>query len=140
MLFRSFFLICDRLFFIRFSEKIGKVPSMLITYLIVLVGWVFFRSENISYAISFSKAMFSFNFSQIPFLMNDKFWFFTALGLLFAFAGGVKIIEIFQNKIYEGKISTPGQIAFAFLCIALLTICAGSITSSGFNPFIYFRF
>lgn len=138
--FHGFFLICDRLFFVRFTEKIGKIPSMLITYIIVLVGWVFFRSENLAYAFDFIKAMFSFDFRSIPFLLNNKFWFFLLFALLVSFIGSIKIIEKLQESFYQGKISATGQIAFTFLCAALLVICVGSITSSGFNPFIYFRF
>ena len=138
--FHGFFLICDRLFFIRFTEKIGRVPSMLITYLIVLVGWVFFRSENLSSAFEFIRVMFAFHFPPLPFQVTGKFWFFLVFGLAASFIGSVNIIETFQNKFYEGKIRLSGQVAFTLLCALLLVICAGSITSSGFNPFIYFRF
>ncbi len=138
--FHGFFLICDRLFFVRFTEKIGKIPSMLITYIIVLVGWVFFRSENLSYAFDFIKTMFAFDFKSIPFLLNNKFWFFLLFGLMVSFIGSIKIIEKLQVRFYEGKINAIGHIAFTILCAALLVICVGSITSSGFNPFIYFRF
>ncbi len=138
--FHGFFLICDRLFFVRFTEKIGKVPSMLITYLIVLVGWVFFRSENLTYSFDFLRAMFSFDFSAMPFLLNDKFRFFIVFGLVVSFIGRVKIVESLQNKFYEGKISQYGQIVLTLICAVLLIISIGSITSSGFNPFIYFQF
>ncbi len=138
--FHGFFLICDRLFYIRFTEWIGKFPSMVITYVIVLVGWVFFRSENLTYAFEFIKVMFSFHFSAVPFLISDKFWFMIIFGLIVSFTSAVKIIESFQNRFYEGKNSVSGQILFTIICVALLVICAGAITSSGFNPFIYFRF
>lgn len=138
--FHGFFLICDRLFFVRFTERIGKLPSMAITYVIVLVGWVFFRSENLTYAFEFISVMFSFHFSAIPFLISDKFWFMIVFGIIVSFTGAIKIIESLQNKFYEGRNGVTGQIAFTVICALLLVICAGSITSSGFNPFIYFRF
>jgi alginate O-acetyltransferase complex protein AlgI len=138
--FHGFFLICDRLFFVRFTERIGKLPSIAITYVIVLVGWVFFRSENLTYAFEFIRVMFSFHFIAIPFLISDKFWFMIIFGLIASFTGAIKIIESLQNSFYEGKNIASGQIAFSVICVVLLAICAGSITSSGFNPFIYFRF
>ncbi|CAN5603498.1 MBOAT family O-acyltransferase [soil metagenome] len=138
--FHGFFLICDRLFFIRFTQKLGRIPSTLITYLIVLIGWVFFRSETLAEALDFIRVMFSFSFQPLPFMLSQKFWFFLVFGLSVSFIGSVKIIETFENNINEGKIKLPGQIAFTVLCLALFLICAGSITSSGFNPFIYFRF
>ncbi|MEO8085812.1 MAG: MBOAT family protein [Bacteroidota bacterium] len=138
--FHGFFLICDRLFLVRFTEKIGKIPSMFITYLIVLIGWVFFRSENLSSAFDFIRVLFSFHFLPLPFPLSDKFLFFFIFGLIVSLMGSVKIIEALQNQFYEGKIKPSAQIAFSLLCIILLFICAGSITSSGFNPFIYFRF
>ena len=138
--FHGFFLICDRLFFVRFTEKIGKIPSVIITYIIVLVGWVFFRAETLPAALAFIKAMFSFHFSSLPLYINDKVWFFLLFALVASWAAIVKPIENFQNAVYSGETGIRVTISTAIICIFLLILCAGGITSSGFNPFIYFRF
>jgi alginate O-acetyltransferase complex protein AlgI len=138
--YHGLFLICDRLFFIRFTDRIGRIPSIIVTYIIVLVGWVFFRSPDLAYAGNFIKTMFSFGSSAFPIYINNKVWFFIFFGLFAAFAGVIKTINDAQAKIYEGRLVLSGQVAMTFVCAVLFILCAGSITSSGFNPFIYFQF
>jgi len=139
--YHGFFLICDRLFFIRFTEKAGRIPSTIITFIIVLVGWVFFRSPDLPSAFRYIEKMFSFDFLRplsIP--ITDKVWFFLVFGLLVSMMGAVKQVETMENNFYEGRIKIRTQVALTFVCTVLLVICLGSITSSGFNPFIYFQF
>jgi alginate O-acetyltransferase complex protein AlgI len=139
--YHGFFLICDRLFFIRFTEKAGRIPSTIITFIIVLVGWVFFRSPDLPSAFSYLEKMFSFNFLQpLNTPINNKVWFFIVFGLLVSMMGAVKRIETIETNFYEGKITLRTQMVFTFACGVLFVICLGSITSSGFNPFIYFQF
>ena len=45
--YHGLFLIADRIFLLKFYKKIGKLPSMVITFLIVVVGWIMFRADNI---------------------------------------------------------------------------------------------
>ena len=44
--FHGLFLILDRLFLAKFTDKIGKFPSIALTYFITLLGWVIFRRNN----------------------------------------------------------------------------------------------
>ena len=58
--FHGMFLILDKLFLLKLLNKIGQIPSMVITFLIVMVGWVFFRMEHFTQATGYLKKMFSF--------------------------------------------------------------------------------
>ena len=138
--FHGFFLICDRLFFIRFTERIGKIPSMLITYIIVLTGWVFFRTETLSDALLFLKAMYSFEFTALPLSLSDKAWFILWFGIITSFMGCLTWVKIWEYKFYHENLKLRSQALLTLFCTGLLVICLGSITSSGFNPFIYFQF
>ncbi|HCT70925.1 MAG TPA: MBOAT family protein, partial [Bacteroidales bacterium] len=55
--FHGFFLIADRIFLLKFFAAIGKAPSILITFIITLVGWVLFRAETLPYAIHYLGRM-----------------------------------------------------------------------------------
>ncbi len=57
--FHGFFLILDRLFFIKLSDKIGKYPSIAITFFITIIGWVLFRAESLYQIKYYLKAMFT---------------------------------------------------------------------------------
>jgi len=138
--FHGLFLIADRLFLLRITEKIGKLPSMLLTYLIVIVGWVFFRAENLDYAFGFLKTMSGItNFAAEP-ILDNKFYFILILAALFSFTGIFGKIHDVQNYILFRAPSIRRTITYGFVSITLMILCLGSISSSGFNPFIYFRF
>jgi len=55
--FHGTFLILDRLFLLKFLERIGKVLSTIITFIIVMIGWVLFRIEHVESALLFYKKL-----------------------------------------------------------------------------------
>lgn len=138
--FHGFFLILDRLFFHKVSEKIGKYPSIIITFLITMIGWVLFRAESWNQIVYFLQAMFSFSDLTLP-NYGPKFWTMLFIGVFFGFITlsnwGLKLENtIFFAQKYQSK--SYYLVLFAFLILVILSM--SSITSSGFNPFIYFRF
>jgi len=138
--FHGLFLIFDRLFLIKLIRPLGTIPQTLITFLIVLIGWVFFRAEDFSYALNYLGSMFSFNNAYPEIYISSKFWFVFIIASLFSFIGLVPKMEILSMKWYlePGKIS--GIILKASLCLVLGMLCLIHIYSADFNPFIYFRF
>lgn len=138
--FHGLFLIADRLFMVKFTDRIGKIPSMFLTYVIVLVGWVFFRADSLHYAVRYVKHMFSFNNSADMPYIDAKFYFILILAALFSFAASWEKIHLVQNNVLFHPPSNRRTWGFVLGGIVLMMLCVGSISSSGFNPFIYFRF
>ncbi|HPG72814.1 MAG TPA: hypothetical protein PLM49_00875, partial [Bacteroidales bacterium] len=134
------FLIFDRIFLIKFTDRIGKIPSIALTYFIVLLGWVVFRAESFGFAIDYIGRMFAFDGKDFVLYLDNKFWFWLLGGAVFAFltitAVGRKIEQFFFEKEHTRKEVFP---VFA-VCIILLLFSSASIALGGFNPFIYFRF
>jgi alginate O-acetyltransferase complex protein AlgI len=138
--FHGFFLVADRLFLLRFYKAAGKIPSILITFIITLIGWVLFRADNITMAFDYLNRMFMFNFDTDYLFFDTKFYSILVIAIFFSFFGGVGKIERWQGNLYrQGK---PLRVIVPMMAVAVVifTLSLGSITSSGFNPFIYFRF
>ena len=138
--FHGFFLITDRLFLLKIFKTIGKVPSIVITFLISLIGWVLFRAEDMDMAWSYLKKMFAFNFEGDDFSFDVKFYTILTFALFFSFWGGFRKIEDWQKKLFAQHKKIQSLIVMMIVSVILLVLSLGSITSSGFNPFIYFRF
>jgi alginate O-acetyltransferase complex protein AlgI len=133
------FLILDRLFLLKFLKKIGHIPSIMINFLVIVIGWVIFRSEKIDDFYFYLRRMFSFVSRDNDLWLNPKFWTMLVIAVIFSFWGGFKKIEKWQEKFYH----TPGNvtiITMSVVAILLFILCEAAITSSGFSPFIYFRF
>jgi alginate O-acetyltransferase complex protein AlgI len=138
--YHGLFLILERLFLGKVYEKIGRFISVPITFIIVITGWVIFRNENLSYGLSVIKQMYSFNFFDGKFALNNDFIFMASLAFLFSFFAITKSTQNLQDKVYGEKFSDSGKWLAVFVSIVLFYTSLSFITSLDFNPFIYFRF
>lgn len=136
--FHGVLLVLERSFLLKIYSKTGKLPATLITFLLVMVGWVFFRVEQFDDAITYLQRMFSLNM-VLPSL-GAEFLFWLVIAVFFAFftysAKGEKI----QNVLYATAHSNRMHTLLALGAIVLFVLSLSSISSFGFNPFIYFRF
>ena len=118
-----------------FNFSYGKILTNLYVLLFVLVGWVFFRAEDLSAAVKFLKIMFSGStaplngfYAATNFLTYSNLWA-ALLGILFAY-------PIFGAK-YERFRYSKLETVLVFLLFLITYIFA---MTSTFSPFIYFRF
>ena len=138
-IFHGLFLIVDRLFLLRYLKKIGKVPATLITFVILTIGWVIFRSESLPQSFAFLGKMFSFSSGINDIWLNPKYWTVFAFAVIFSFWSGFKWIQQWVDRVYHSP-SNKILITMTVLSILLLVICEANINAMGFSPFIYFRF
>ncbi len=138
--FHGFFLILDRIFLLKFLQKAGKIPAIVFTFLVVMVGWVIFRLENLSDVKTYLGKMFSVDF-QTDLNNIPSFYGVVSFAILFSFLAtfkkGAKLeAYFFQKEKYPLYI----HLLFLVLSFVLFFLAISSIVSSDFNPFIYFRF
>ncbi len=139
--YHGFFLVAERLFLLKFYEKIGKIPSVLITFFVVVIGWVFFRLEQFDIAFLYLSKMFSITTSSIGDNLLPSFIALLIIAVIFSFSNLLKVGSSLGNFFFnKDKYSLANYSWLLVLAIILFTISLSSITSSGFNPFIYFRF
>lgn len=137
--YHGMFLILERIFLLRWYSKMGKLFSTLLTFNIVVVGWVFFRVEDVTDAFVYLNRMFAFDFKP-GIAVSGEFYTFFTIALFFAFFTFFNKGQKLQDAIYFNDYSFNKHITISVISVLLLIISIGSITASGFNPFIYFRF
>jgi alginate O-acetyltransferase complex protein AlgI len=138
--FHGLFLVLERLFLLKFYNKIGKILSTVITFLIIVVGWVYFRIEDLTQANHIVKTMFSFNFMDGKFALHNDFYFSLCLAILFSFFAFIPFTKNIQVKVYGEVHTTTSNTMMVTLSILLFYISLSYIAALDFNPFIYFRF
>jgi alginate O-acetyltransferase complex protein AlgI len=138
--FHGFFLVADRLFLLKFYEKIGKWPSIMMTFLITLVGWVLFRADTLTHAVNYLGSMFSLDFRPGEIVPGVKFYVILVLAVLFSFQGLIRGMEGWQEKVLSPEQPKRKLVWMTAFSVLFFIISVGAITSTGFNPFIYFRF
>jgi alginate O-acetyltransferase complex protein AlgI len=137
--FHGAFLILDRLFLLKILEKVGKIPATLFTFLITMIGWVIFRSTTMGQAIDFIGQLFAFNFGKTGYL-GTEFIVILLVAIIFSFITAFKFGKKIQEKVFYSQYTNLRYILLAVCCLILLVFSVADISSSGFNPFIYFRF
>ena len=96
----------------------------------VMIGWVFFRSDNLVIARRYIRQLFCFGTSQYSILSYLSMQVILALTLGILGAGFIQ--KIFRKR---PGICNSFVIQIAILVISILCIAAGT-----YNPFIYFQF
>jgi alginate O-acetyltransferase complex protein AlgI len=137
--YHGLWLVMERGFLLKIYEKIGRLPSTAITFLLVVIGWVFFRIEDFPKAFAFLGKLFAFDKGQtLATQPGFLFWFFFAV--LFSFFAWPKWGRKIQEAIFFDPYSERRHYLAAPAAVILVLLSVSAITSTGFNPFIYFRF
>lgn len=137
--YHGFFLVLERLFFKKVLDKIGVVPSVLLTFFIVMIGWVFFWIESWDHALGYIRALFSFKGGDLP-PFTAEFWVMLVLATVFAFSGLTRIGRRMETALYADRFNLWSQVGLLAFWGLIFLVCVASVTATGFNPFIYFRF
>ncbi|MBA3648982.1 MAG: MBOAT family protein [Chitinophagales bacterium] len=136
-IYHGLFIVLDRLFLVNLLKPVSKIFRIALTFLIVVLGWILFRSTSLAQAFNFYHCMFSFNLTMASPDLDYKFIFFLLIAIFFSFFGVVNAIEQNQIKWFNPERWLIPKILSSIL---LMFWCLAEISSGSFNPFIYFRF
>ena len=139
----GFFIILEKLINLKEIEKknnsvwLGFIQHIY-CILVFVIGWVFFRSDSLGYAIKFIKNMFGLiSLSELA-KTNPMSFGVGTFEVIALIAGIICAIPVFTNMIQaEGKIK---KTFVNIYLIILFIISAATIAAETYNPFIYFRF
>ncbi len=138
--YHGFFLVIERIFLGRWLARMGKF-AFLYTFPVVLVGWVFFKIEYFHASLDYLKRMFTWHAGNNHVWRPDKeYLFFLIVAVIFSFFTIGEWGRRLQQKVFYSSYSLKMHYAMVAIGLTLFIICAGRITVSTFNPFIYFRF
>ena len=137
--FYGIIIVLERLFFKNWLDKNKVKPlNWLYTMLVVMLLWVFFRSDSIEYAFAYIGKLFDFSVGSLAIYDIIDLWGWCALVVGIIVCGfAQRILEKPYNNI---KAKTwVFWVDFA-VQICLLLTCIVLLMSDSFNPFIYFQF
>ena len=127
-------------FFIVLEKLINGKRSVLITFLIVNLGWVLFRSESIGQAFDYYQAMFSFNFEGFAWNAGPQFYATLIVAVVFSFLTLLPLGRRIEQAVFYKTYGIGGHVAAWVVAVAMLFFCIAALNATGFSPFIYFRF
>ena len=116
-----------------------RVLKNIYVWVVVTVGFVFFRADNIGIAFSFIGKMFAgFSKSRASIVLVSRLFNpYNLCVLVLAFILSYPVLKLCKGKLEDKKIY---QSVFAVGSLLLLGLCVLNLASEAYNPFIYFRF
>ena len=149
--YHGLFLVAERLFLRRVLEAVPAVFLHGYALLVVVIGWVLFRTENLAAAGHFLGTMFGFGgrSGSSPLLAYDL-----SPKLIFALAAAVVLStpllpalgSRLNQRLGDGRPATASvmraasRLASDGLLLLVLFASMSLIAGGSYNPFIYFRF
>ena len=137
--FHGLFICADKLFLKNALKKTGTIPSVIITFFLVAMGWVLFRVDTAADAGAFYQTLFAFK-GGLTVTGDSQFWCVFALAVVFSFLTLIPLGQRLQDHIFADSYSKPLSWTMFAITLVLFILSAGSLCVSDFNPFIYFRF
>lgn len=143
-LYFGIFIALEKAFLEKLLAKVPRVFRHIYLLLIVMIGWVFFRCDNIVEAFKYLKIMFgassnTFVSNAFTVYMID-YWYIVAASIVFSIPT-TQYIRLYAKK--KNKDIFNNNIAY-FIHSISITICmivvVVMLSSSSYNPFLYFRF
>lgn len=141
-------LVIERMGLYKYIDRLWRPLQHLYTLLIVMIGWVFFRSESLSHAIAYLGSMIGVTdadgvkyFTLLYFDLKTLINLIMGCMLATPIAGWVAIQ--LQKRIISPKFSHLQPIlhgGYYSLLVSLFLISAASLAAGTYNPFIYYRF
>lgn len=137
-LFYAVFLIIEKLILNKFLNKLSSFIRWCYVIIIVLVGWVLFRANSFNDILFFLKNMFIYSETDWLNILSNNFYNFS--GLIFIIPAVVFSLPIYKKIDLKFKDNLWYTVVSNIVLLMLLFVCVVFLTSSSYNPFIYFRF
>lgn len=136
-LWHGFFLIVEKYFCKPTTQESFSIKFLkhLYVILVFIVGWVFFRADNLTVAVNFLRVMFGLSSTTIvPYTLG---YYLTQKVAIIGIIALLLCYNWQSSKLMTKEWLEPLKMAYSIL---LLLISITFIASAGYNPFIYFRF
>ncbi len=143
-LFHGLFLILERAGLSRVLSRLWAPLRHAYVLLVVMVAWVFFRAEDLPYALDYLQAMAGFGSGQnlrydALFLLSPECLWVLVLGVFLSMPVWL-LIQEWLDRPKKGWREAGAQLSVSIMMLLVASVCVLYVASGSYNPFIYFRF
>ncbi len=143
-LYFGLFIALERAFLEKFLSKLPRVLRHLYLLLIVVIGWVFFRCDDIVQAFKYLKIMFGASENAITnntfIIYMIDYWYIVLASIILSMPT-IKYLKMYATKknsdVFNNKIAYLIHGISIAICMFVVVVM---LSGSSYNPFLYFRF
>ncbi len=125
-------------------QKLPRFFRHFYTIFVTIIAFVFFRADTLSEACRFIGRMFIPDFGKVGYTMfmsqlTPMYLIMLAAAVLFSLPIIRTVPEKLKASGYVRALDVTETVSY-IVSLGLLTLCIVTLSSSSYNPFIYFRF
>jgi alginate O-acetyltransferase complex protein AlgI len=109
--------------------------SSLLTFVLVMLGWIWFRAETLGDALNYFGELLNFE-DHTALEVTPRQWLMLCLATVFSF---LPPMSHHLMKSFHGD-NGRNMVLKSVISLVLFILCLGQIAISDGQPFIYFRF
>lgn len=125
----------------REDSRLVVIGKHTYTLFVVMIGWILFRADSLSYAWQYTLSLFGLQQPGMPGF--DVWWYLDrwtllilGLAIVFATPAASKMRMIVKNRLHENGWMITKYVTL----LALLFLCVLRVASNTYSAFIYFQF
>jgi len=136
--YHGLFLILDKLFWLNKTKKLPYFFRASVTLILVMFGWVIFRSKDFNQVIIYLQKLISpLDHGAAYIDITNNIWFMIVIGSMISIAAMLPGYDKL-NKYYLSFRYRLSLESLFFAALGLLAIC--KVVGMTYHPFLYFRF
>ena len=138
-LYYGIILLLEKMVFDKVLEKTPKFIKHVYTMLLVTIGWVFFASTDLTYAIEYIKVMFGLGHNV---LIDNAGIYYLYTNVIMFIILAICSTPILKNMLDKGVAKSRPLYMNISLVIHMLVLFLATayLVNETYNPFLYFRF
>ena len=132
-------LLLEKMVFANILERVPTFIKHIYTMLLIMIGWVFFASPNLSFAMEYLKSMFGFGNHVL--MDSAGIYYLYTNAIMFVILGvcSTPIVKIILDRIVvKSKLGYVNGSLITYMVI--LFLATAYLVNETYNPFLYFRF
>ena len=135
-MFHGAVLVVERAGLLRWLSRLPRPLRTGYAILVIMIGWVIFRSDTISYALNYLSVMFGFGGDNV----SQTVWRYLTLDVVLALGAGI-LFSFPWNSQTDGSFVQMRRSAVRWpVLIVLLALSVMVVAEGSHNAFLYFRF
>ena len=138
-LYHGLLLLLEKFLFKAALDKTPQIVKRILTLLLVVVGWVFFFSDNLGMALSWIGRMFGAGHAPFLDAAGRYYWGAGWFVLLLAMVGSTPLPATVGNNLLRSR-SKPLLIGCTVVLALLFVLCIAGMMSDTYSSFLYFQF
>lgn len=129
----------EKLFLLKLLKKIPEVLAHVYSFILVIIGWVFFDITKLNDALGYIKVMFGIG--NNPLVDNMARYIFNSnlILIIISVLCATPIVKKLINHI-KVKFGNKGIVISVGLNMIILILSTAYLVGESYNPFLYFRF